>query len=83
MTMFWRRLERAVLILVLMDNQNTSIHILLKRGRYIVLILVLMDNQNTLRHDQPLRLYGVLILVLMDNQNTSTVSPTTPSHGRS
>ena len=59
-----------VLILVLMDNQNTE-NLCNGLGRNSVLILVLMDNQNTgnrarNRAQRP----RVLILVLMDNQNT-------------
>ena len=37
-----------VLILVLMDNQNTKIEVPVEVRDTIVLILVLMDNQNTL-----------------------------------
>ena len=60
----------AVLILVLMDNQNTQL-VMLKEPLALVLILVLMDNQNT-DNDGSHHRYGcVLILVLMDNQNTT------------
>ena len=39
----------AVLILVLMDNQNTENRREYTKNTYVVLILVLMDNQNTTR----------------------------------
>ena len=59
-----------VLILVLMDNQNTS-YTLEGCDSNGVLILVLMDNQNTIDyHSFPFQKTAVLILVLMDNQNT-------------
>ena len=41
------RPEICVLILVLMDNQNTFIPVISKQHTKPVLILVLMDNQNT------------------------------------
>ena len=60
-----------VLILVLMDNQNT-----LRRVAYYakrqVLILVLMDNKIQ-RENRIAASEAVLILVLMDNQNTSFI----------
>ena len=59
-----------VLILVLMDNQNT-LRYLQNGNRLDVLILVLMDNQNTGEANvYNITENGVLILVLMDNQNT-------------
>ena len=39
-----------VLILVLMDNQNTIV-VDMQTGEIKVLILVLMDNQNTTKYD--------------------------------
>ena len=41
------KLDIIVLILVLMDNQNTY-SIILQTMKVFVLILVLMDNQNTM-----------------------------------
>ena len=61
-----------VLILVLMDNQNTCMRTATMKMSS-VLILVLMDNQNT-PTSLCLHLEAVLILVLMDNQNTKTGS---------
>ena len=59
-----------VLILVLMDNQNTSWN-KNEAERIHVLILVLMDNQNTVTINASAQgVFEVLILVLMDNQNT-------------
>ncbi len=40
------RIKKNVLILVLMDNQNTNFYPRLNKV-HAVLILVLMDNQNT------------------------------------
>ena len=60
----------TVLILVLMDNQNTSTLNASAQGVFEVLILVLMDNQNTLFPEFFWFMKSVLILVLMDNQNT-------------
>ena len=60
----------GVLILVLMDNQNTSFAAIAVNAQR-VLILVLMDNQNTLLSIiTTMATTSVLILVLMDNQNT-------------
>ena len=44
---FYRRECRLVLILVLMDNQNTEGEKETPEQPEVVLILVLMDNQNT------------------------------------